>query len=363
MNINLIDPMRYFIILFIGLILRLDVRAQTVYSISGIVKNTKDEPLQAATVFVAGSEKATVTDAQGSFRFTGLHPGNYLLVVNMLGYNSVKQAITIKDHIETLNLALADKEIVLNEVVIGAKKQSPKDLKRFTKFFLGGRYDTKLCTILNPEIINFGHTDSTLTATTDDFLVIENEILGYRVKYLLKSFFCKNLRSSYLFDGDFTFEPLTGTVEQQQLWDRNRKIAYEGSMMHFLRALYREATRKEGFLVYRSTTNKHTNIERNPSDPQRFVKRIDSNTIGVNIDSTVMVIYDKSKAAQADVTRDKNTKKYFSVYSLPQNCTLYKLTAKIDSRGSVSDRTFIHYYGYWGEFGVANQLPFEYIPD
>ena len=247
--------------------------------------------------------------------------------------------------------------------MVGAKKQSPKDLKRFTKFFLGGRYDTKLCTILNPEIINFGHTDTTLTATTDNFLIVENKFLGYRIKYLLKSFFCRNSGGGYLFDGEYTFEPLIGTVEQQYLWDKNRKIAYEGSMMHFLRTLYTGTSRKDGFLVYRSITDRYSNVKRNPSDPQHFVTRIDSNTIKVNIDTLVMVIYDKVKAAQADVINEKNTKRYFSIFNMPQNFTLYKLTAKVDSRGSVTDRTFIHYYGYWGVFGVANQLPFEYIPD
>jgi len=338
------------------------VFAQGTYSMSGTVTDTTGARIQSATVFIASTEKMTSTNADGIFTFTGLKSGNYLVVVNMLGYESVKQAVTINDHDETLHLMIHDKKNILKEVVVGAKKQSPKDLKKFTEFFLGHSYDPEQCKILNPELINFGHTDTTLTATSDDFLIIENKILGYRVKYLLKSFYCRS-NGFHFFDGDYSFEPLTGTAEQQRLWDRNRKVAYQGSSMHFLRSLYAGTTRKEGFLVYRSTTDKALILEPNPSDPQQFVTRSDSSTISVNIMPMVLIVHDKEKAAKPDVISNKKPKKYTFGFGLPARFTLYKLVAKIDSRGSIANFTFVYDFGYWGIFGVANQLPFEYSPD
>ncbi|MDB5004602.1 MAG: hypothetical protein JWQ34_2827 [Mucilaginibacter sp.] len=355
--------MKYFLALLTVLILRVDTHAQTTYAISGIVKNTKGEKIQSATVFIAGTEKITTTNADGDFSFKGVNPGNYLLVVNMLGYNSVKQAVTIKDRTETVDLVLTDKEIVLNEVVIGDKKQSEKDLKKFTKYFLGIRNNPKLCWVLNPEIVKFRHTDSTLIAATDDFLIIENQFLGYRIKYLLKKFISHNSSKGHFFDGESTFEPLTGSVEQQQIWNKNRKIAYEDSKMHFFRSLYAGTTRKEGFLVYKLTTDKSLIIERNPSDPQQFVTRIDNNFVNVNTEPRIMIVYDKEKATRPDVISDKPPKMYLTLFGLPQNFSLLKLIAKVDSRGSITDYTYNNTFGYWPVFGVSHQLPFEYKPD
>lgn len=336
--------------------------AQANYSVRGTVVDTTGAKVQSATVFLAGTEEMTSTNADGAFTFKTLKPGNYSVVVNILGYNSSKQAVTITDHDETIKLVVRGKNMLLKEVTVGAKKQSPKDLKRFKKFFLGYRYNKDLCKILNPELINFVHTDTTLTATSDDFLIIENRYLGYRVRYLLKSFWCKPNNYSF-FEGDFTFEPLSGTNEQQRIWDKNRKSVYDGSMMHFLRALYAGTTRKEGFLVYRSTTDDAIVLEANPSDPQQFVTRRDSNFISVNIKPMVMVVPDREKAAKPDVYSDKPPKKHAMTLGLPYKFTLYKLRANVDSRGSLTNRDIIFYFGYWGIFGVGDQLPFEYNPD
>jgi hypothetical protein len=354
--------MKYFLALLTVLILRLDTYAQVTYSISGTVKNTKGEKIQSATVFITGTQKTTMSIADGSFSFKGIYPGNYVVVVNMLGYNSVKQAVTVTNHPETIDLVLADKEIALQEVVIAAKQQSPKDLKKFNKIFLGLRYDPKLCKILNPEIINFGHNDSTMTASTDDFLIIDNQFLGYRIKYLLKKFYCRNNSNGHFYDGDYSFEPLTGSVEQQQVWGKNRAKAYENSRMQFLRSLYTGTTRKEGFLIYRCTTNKSWTIERNTSDPQQFVTRTDSNFMNVNIDPRIMIVYDKGKAAQPDVISTKPPKTYVIFLGLPQDFTFLILTSKVDSRGSIADYTSYRCLGYWPVYGVAHQLPFEYQP-
>ncbi len=355
--------MKYFLALLTVLFLRIEIHAQATYTISGTVKNTKGEKIQSATVFITGTQKITMTNADGSFSFKNIIPGNYQVVVNILGYNSLKQDITVKNGPEILDLKLADKEIALKEVVIATKQQSPKDLKRFTKVFLGFKHDPKLCKILNPEIITFGHNDTTMTATTDDFLIIDNQFLGYRIKYLLKTFFYRNSGGGYFYDGDYSFEPLKGTAEQQQLWDKNREKAYENSRMHFLRSLYTGTTRKEGFLIYRCTTNKSWTIERNTSDPQQFVTRTDSNFMNVNIDPRIMIVYDKVKAAQPDVISTKPPKTYVIFLGLPQDFTFLILTSKVDSRGSIAGYTNYRCLGYWPVYGVAHQLPFEYQPN
>jgi hypothetical protein len=355
--------MKYFLLIFIALILRLGAYAQAAYTITGTVKNSKGDKVQSATVFIAGTQKMTMTNSDGDYSFKGIIPGNYIVVVNMLGYSSVKQAIALNERSEVLNLVLADKEIALQEVVISDKKQSPKDLKRFTQYFLGRMYDPKLCKILNPEIINFSHTDTTLTATTDDFLIIENQFLGYRIKYLLKIFSVGRSDGWHHFDGEYTFESMEGSPSKEYYWAENRKSAYKGSKMHFLRTLYAGTTRKEGFLLYKVTSESPLIIERNPSDAQQFVTPIDGNFVSADTKQRVMIVYDTQKAAQPDVISSKPPKKYFGLFGMPPKFTLFKFIAKVDSRGSITDRSWDNSFGYWPLFGVAHQLPFEYQPN
>jgi len=355
--------MKFFLALLTALVFTANVKGQVTFAIIGTVKNERGEKLQSATVFIAGTEKVTSADNDGQYKFSGLLPGNYLVVVNMLGYNPLRQMIVVKNRSQTLDLVLNNKEIALNEVVIATQKQSPKDMKKFTRIFLGSRYEPKLCKIINPEHIHFGHTDSTLTATSDDFLIIENRMLGYRVKYLLASFYCRKSDSFYFFDGEYTFEPLTGSAEQQRVWDINRRVAYDGSMMHFLRALYAGTTRKEGFLVYKSKSNRAIILEANPSDPQQYVTHSDTGSaVTANIDTMVLVVQNKEKAAKPDLISDKKPRHYLTTLGLPFKFTLFKIASKVDSRGSVADRKTLYIYGYWGVFGISDMLPFEYNP-
>jgi hypothetical protein len=352
--------MKYFLALLTVLFLRIDAKAQATYTISGTVKNTKGEKIQSATVFIAGTQKMTMTNADGGFSFSGIIPGNYQLVVNMLGYNSIKQNITINNKSEIFDLLLTDKEIVLAEVHIGTKTQKPDDLKKFIMVFIGGSYATKLVKILNPEIIDFVHKGDDLTATTSDFLIIENNMLGYRIKYLLKTFEYRPAKHSAFYDGDYIFEPMTGTPEQQAEWDKQRKLAYYGSPMHFYRSLFANTARQEGFLIYIVVERTPVfGIDPNPVKSEELVNRQDSNFFKFKSALWLYVLYDKKKAAKPDEHSPYPAERA----SVRGTATLFRCNAKVDSRGSISDYTYLNYTGYFTFRRVAYLLPYEYNPD
>ncbi|WP_429382506.1 carboxypeptidase-like regulatory domain-containing protein [Mucilaginibacter sp. UYCu711] len=354
--------MKYFLALLTVLILRIDVAAQATYTISGTVKNTKGEKIQSATVFITGTQKMTMTNADGSFSFKNVIPGNYQVVVNMLGYNSVKQDITLNNGPEMLNLTLADKEIALKEVVIAVKKQSKRNMNFFYKYFMGPSYNPDRYKILNPEIIDFVDTDTALTATTSDFLIIENKVLGYRVKYLLKAFVQWYDKNSTYYDGDYIFEPMEGSPAQEYFWAENRKRTYYGSLMHFYRSVYTGTTRQEGFLLYKSIPDKgvFASVERTPADVEQMVQRTDSNYVNIKLEPWVNIAYDKEKADKPDEADDGKPKKL--IFSLGNKGSLILVVGKVDSRGSIASKKY-HYRGYWASQRIANLLPFEYKPD
>ena len=65
----------------------------TTASISGSVKDTEGEPIQAAAVLVTSNETGAfygaVTNRYGIFSLSGLKPGNYLVKVSFLGYQDI----------------------------------------------------------------------------------------------------------------------------------------------------------------------------------------------------------------------------------------------------------------------------------
>jgi hypothetical protein len=353
--------MKYLLVLLVLMFVRLNADGQGAYTITGTVKNSKGEKIQSATVFIGGSEKITSTDEQGHFKFNAIASGTYQVVVNMLGYASAKRNIIVKDKPENVELTLGEKQIVLGEVIIGDKAIRAKHIKTFIKYFMGQSDNAKYCKIINPELLEFSTVQSTLKATTPDFLIIENPALGYRVKYLLKNFQYDHAADVTNYEGDCIFEPLTGTAEQQALWKKNRRDAYDGSLMHYLRALHAGKSREEGFLVYKILSPVFPLvIESIPIVAEQIVKRPDSNLMVLRYNTTrFYILYDKKKAAKDD---DRKAREIV-MDNLDDTGSIFLTDAQIDKRGSYSDYKKLLIQGFWGRKRIADQLPLEYQPD
>ena len=148
--------MKKTLILLIGVVLSTwTAQAQENLSISGTIKNTKGSEIEAATVFIAGSQKITVTDSKGMFKFQNLTPGTYQIIVNLIGYAAIKKNVILIDKSVVLDTLMQEKQILLDEVVIGDNNQRKNFMKTFSKYFLGELPNAKACKILNPEKIEF----------------------------------------------------------------------------------------------------------------------------------------------------------------------------------------------------------------
>ncbi|HWZ35775.1 MAG TPA: carboxypeptidase-like regulatory domain-containing protein, partial [Mucilaginibacter sp.] len=158
------------------------------YNVSGRVINKNGEPLKGATVFIGGSERIMATDENGRFNFAHVPPGSFQLSAQMIGYSPVTRAVVIKNASLTIDLKLETKAVALAQVNIGKKSAWKRNFDLFKKEFLGQTANARQCVILNPQIINFSTKKGLLMADADDFLVIENKRLGYRVHYLLQDF-------------------------------------------------------------------------------------------------------------------------------------------------------------------------------
>lgn len=351
----------YLFILFLCCIVA-TAEAQSSLSISGNVKNAKGEAIEAATVFINGSKQITKTDQQGDFILQNVGSGTYQLVINMIGYSSIKQNVVIQAQAVKLNITLLEKQIALSEVVIGNGSQRAQQIKTFIKNFLGESANAKSCSILNTDLLEFTTRQTLLEATTNDFLIIENKSLGYKIRYLLRNFRFNSGTGITSYDGESLFENLDGSAAQQELWKVNRRKAYDGSFMHYLRALYANTTRKEGFMTYTITNNvEPLKLDPTPVDMEQFLFTVDSNFVELKFKRRLYIFHDEKKAAVAD----QATKEESITQSMGKEGSIMRLfleNAILDKKGSYVDYRSFYIQGYWGKKRLGDQLPFEYQP-
>lgn len=348
--------------------------AQGFYSISGAVTDSLGRPQKSATVFLSGTKRITSSNDKGEFAFDGMSAGTYQLSVSMIGFAPYAQNIIVQGDSKKVGVILKSKTENLREVVIGVNNRQTY-LTIFKETFIGSTINALACTLTNPEALNFYFDKKTgvLTADADELLVLENQRLGYRIKYLLKNFSYNIILQSTSYDGETNFEELAGTETQKAEWIKNRAATYQISMMHFLRSVYHHETQKEGFVVYNlynlspvvSLRGRVPNdIDANPIDVDELIAKADSPFVSLNF-RVLFVEYLGTKMAGKLTAKspDKKIQKLELGYRPYGNILkLVEPEVRIDARGSYAEHSPFYIKGYFSVKRVGDQLPFEYQP-
>lgn len=354
------NPIKYLLLLIL-LFSYCCAEAQDSYSISGIVKDASGETLPAATIFLDGSEKKTATNEKGEYRLAGLSPGTYQLTVHFVGYKAAKQNVIIEDKSAVVNIILESAATTLKEVVITNSVSRNKYMQIFLKNFLGDTENGKSCMILNPEIVRFSEQSVFVTGKTSDFLEIENRNLGYRIKYLLRDFRVNRATLVASYTGECIFEDLKGTEEEKKTWLENRKLAYQGSLMHFLRSLYGNKTDQDGFFFY-GIVKATQEIDTRRWAGSQIAARLDSTFLTVQIPGRMYVVYDPP-VDSAQVTKTERERIMKALRERTGSILeMYLKKVKSDAKGSLVDYRSFLVRDYWGNKRIGDQLPFEYSP-
>lgn len=386
--------------------------AQQTFNLSGQVSELNGSPLPGVSIYVSGSKNATVTNNNGQFLLR-LNAGEYDLIIKSIGYKTLTKKVFVKDVDLIVNVKLQEKSIALADVTIKANPYRNKDLERFISLFIGTSPNAKFCKIKNPAVLDFvrNQKDNNLKVYASDFLIIENDALGYKLNYLLESFEFEEGAGKVSYKGSVYFEDLKGSDKARQRWAQNRRSAYQGSPMHFFSALYKKNIDSEGFLILKLVNQ--TNSKR-PSDSvlkaniTRLLLKQQKKTglINVNendslsywlklkskpmylptlITKTVLVdtLLHKSENELKSITskdimyvvytkRDEEPG-YVSTLS-PEikknlqftNSQLSQIKLLVDkcafsSNGVLVDPQSVYFSGYWGWRNVADSLPIDYI--
>ncbi|RZK39624.1 MAG: carboxypeptidase-like regulatory domain-containing protein [Pedobacter sp.] len=242
---------RYFLLLLLILITAITY-GQNSFVVSGTVKDHQ-ENLSGASIYLNGFKISTSTDKNGKFVLSNITPGSYELLVQMIGYKPYSKKVIVADKSINVDITLSEKVTELSAVVIRPDPNRDYYLNLFKNFFIGDTPNSKECDILNLNVLSLyrDRDKGTLVASSNDFLIIENRALGYRIKYMLDKFEYNFDKKVLFFAGYSTFEEMEGKSSDLKRWIKNRETAYNGSAIHFIKSLYQRTTREEGFVMYK----------------------------------------------------------------------------------------------------------------
>jgi len=235
----------------IALLFTVIANAQTITG--KVIDSTTLKPLADASVYVANTTIGTKTDQEGNYKFTNISAGRHQLLISCLGYQTKQVDVPAAVNEQIINIKLSPRAINLKEVTINADSWK-RNLALFNREFIG-LVKPQDCRIINPEILNlsFDRPTNRLSATTDDFLDIENDVLGYKLRFLVKNFWADYNTGKLHYSGTVIFQELAGKTSDQKRWLKNRANAYSGSFRHFLVSLSHNQLTHDKFIVKRLT--------------------------------------------------------------------------------------------------------------
>ncbi len=383
------------------MIVLLPVAAWCQFQLRGLVLDAeKNTPLAGASVFLNTTSVGTVSNSQGQFELA-IPAGRFELVTTSIGYERNVQNLSAVADTQRLNIRLQPKATELENVTVGAYEKDgwAKWGSFFIESFIGTSALAKNCTLRNKAAIRFriSKAENALSAVAFEPLIMENEALGYTVQYDLETFRYDFNTHYLLVQGYPLLMPMNGTPAKQKRWAARRRDAYQGSLMHFLRSVYRNQIAEQGFdmyalqkilnaerarvaQLYRTTSN--AVLEYNKDSAAYYKKRlaepaefsvlgktklpgdsvayaIDSVTAALDFPNYLLVSF-RGKTAPAAFRAafpDAGT-------ALASQVTLLQRTpVAIQANGSFYDPANLLTLGYWAWWEkLATMLPFDYKP-
>ena len=254
-----------------------------------IIFSDTRKPVVSANIFLSNTSVGTISDENGAFIISRFPEGRFDLVISFVGYEPFITALQSNRLPANLEVVLKPKVNELLEVIVESYEKNGWDKwgSFFMENFIGSSVFANDCKLLNQGAVKFrfNKTQNTLKAYADDRLVIENKALGYGLKYELTRFEYNFTTRMLYYQGYPLFEELeTGRKSLLKRWIRNREDAYYGSMMHFMRCVFRNNLIEEGFEVRKLIVLSVTEKKRVKAIYQSQINKsaAQGTTIGIN---------------------------------------------------------------------------------
>jgi hypothetical protein len=336
------------------------------FTITGkVVDADTKEALVAASVFAQNTTRGTTTDKDGQFSLY-LDKGGYELIISFTGY--VSKTINVqKDEGAPLQIEMQKADNSMSEVIIKSSNEVPDGWEKygqfFIKHFLGETAFADSCTLLNPQALKFLYfrKSDRLKVLAAEPLLIDNRALGYKLRYELDSFVYHFKTDLNSYRGLCLYGIMEGNAAEQAVWKKNRKEAYLGSRLHFMRSYYDSTLKQEGFTVdilSKPGSNRFSRLA-NPYDTAYYFYDTATDDVELYFPLKVSIGY-TGKAPE---------KKYIEQFNLPAETKVpYSYIDLLDGiiikpHGFFFDQRSWINQGYWSWKNLADQLPYDYDPD
>lgn len=331
---------------FFLIILFLSVLKSFSQEILGVIVDSKTHiPIEGASIYFDNTTIGTTSTRDGFFSIPKLAATNSPLVVSFLGYK--KQIISNYLTEDKLAIYLQEDINTLNEVFLVSKDSwsRARKLKDFKAYFLGETTNALSCKILNEDvlILQFLEAENKLVATAKAPLIILNENLKYQIQYDLQDFEITYVKA----DGLKDFHPTrvyyagtsfytSGLTHKRVIKRRNQ--AYQGSVMHFMRALLRGKLTENKFKLFLHGTE---------VPPNNFISVYATDNpdlFQVRLFKPLRVVYGKDFQIQSTIT-SKDT--YFY----------------LDRNGNHMPADGLTFTGYFAKQRIADTLPLDFLSE
>lgn len=328
-----------------------------------VVNATDGKPVPDASVFLNNATIGTKSAPDGSFVLRGLRPGQYDMVVSMVGYERYVTTIMVDNDMVLSDVKLVAKVMMLKPVTIGTARRW-KQLNEFKAQFFGKMPFAAQCKLKNPEALDlyYSNHELKLTGQSDDFLEIDNNALGYKLKYLLNSFVLDKEAGQVAYEGSVLFEEKAGTPADSIRWKKNRQTVYNGSVTHFLREVL-AGNVEQDYLVRNYCINwKDETNGQFVYDTLRvtdYMHRTERRGVfAMSNDDKVEVYYFKQRYSPGYgfVERSKRPGTRVATISFIDKYLLF------DSNGTILNPLGARFDQAWGVTRVAQLLPIDYRP-
>ncbi|MBD1394305.1 carboxypeptidase-like regulatory domain-containing protein [Mucilaginibacter glaciei] len=343
--------------------------------ITGIVINSKDkQPIVSASVYLTNTTIGVQTNADGTFALTNIPAGQYELIASFVGFDYHMQTVLINgSDIKLPAIELTEKTKELKVVTIRPDVDWARNYDNFKIEFLGRSDLARQCKILNPNVlsIDYDKAANILTASSSEFLLIDNKALGYRIKYMLTRFVKDDNQGEVSYQGSALIENLKGSNTELRRWKRKRAEVYAGSSMRFLRAVIANKVAESDFQVYpliRSVNKNSPGLQegyvqtlvRRKLEVHEYISRTDNTGLfAIKYPNCLYIDYNKTPFANygSDTSFKINQiGRYATIADLKDDLALF------DRNGNVTTPGAIIFEGVWGQRRIAELLPMNFDP-
>lgn len=303
------------------------------------------EPLIGVNIYLNNSTIGTTTNEEGLYKLK-IPDGRFELVVSIIGFQPESRFIDINNSsYKQLDFALKEKVYEINQVKIEDQFSDEwnNKLKVFKTYLLGKNEFSSQCKINNEKDIYFsGEYNSIFTVHSYNPLNIRNDALGYLMDCTIINFEIDNQNMFCTYSIKTKFSDLASIGRTNKvLWMINRRMAYVGSLRHFL---YSAVTNKDlsdfDVALVKGTNYKEKGI---------IIKNRDEVMVLLGEHSDYLMTFKGLLRVRYKYNFDFSWLKMSGYDSY------------VNSNGYLINPLSLIQYGNWASSGVSKLLPLEYI--